>query len=122
MAHATAQFLGPCPLGPAKRSNIIKSQLQSQFQSFLNQTLNVFSQKKDIKHISQDFHLVPWVMPQGLGLGGGQKFNFLNMVMWPIKLKGMSSRPGYTENFYPTIKLVTLGCGQCVLVPFNGKW
>ena len=31
-------FLGPCHLGPwggAKRSNIIKSQLQSQFQRFL---------------------------------------------------------------------------------------
>ena len=53
-------------------------------------------------------------MPQGLGLGGagGQKFNFLNMVMWHIKSKGMSSRPAYTENFYPRIKLVTLGWGQ----------
>ena len=30
-------------------------------------------------------------------LGRGQKFNFLNMVMWHIKLKGMSSRPGYTK-------------------------
>ena len=29
-------------------------------------------------------------------LGRGQKFNFLNMVVWHIKLKGMSSRPGYT--------------------------
>ena len=31
---------------------------------------------------------MPTVMPQGLGLGGagGQKFNFLNMVMWHIKL------------------------------------
>ena len=69
-------FLGPGLLGPwggAKRSNIIKSQLQS---------------------------------PQGLGLwgAGGQKCNFMNMVMWHIKLNGMSSRPGYTENFYPRIK------------------
>ena len=30
-------------------------------------------------------------------LGRGQKFNFLNMVMWHIKLKGMNSRSGYTE-------------------------
>ena len=53
-------------------------------------------------------------MPQGLGLGGaeGSKFNFLNKVMWHIKLKGMNNRPGYTENFYPKIKLVTLGWGQ----------
>ena len=114
-------FLGPCLLGPwggAKRSDIIKSQLQSQFQRFLNKTLCVFSQIKDIKHIRQDFHSVPWVMPApGFGTwgcwgGGGQKFNFLNMVIWHIKLKGMSSRPGYTENFYPKIKLVTLGWGQ----------
>ena len=32
-------------------------------------------------------------------LGRGQKFNFLNMVMWHIKLKEMSSRPRYTEQF-----------------------
>ena len=32
-------------------------------------------------------------------LGRGQKFNFLNMVMWHIKLKGMSSRPGNTDKF-----------------------
>ena len=39
MTHATVQFFGPRLLGPwggAKRSNIIKSQLQSQFQRFLN--------------------------------------------------------------------------------------
>ena len=62
---------GPHPLGPwggAKRSNI-KSQSQSQFQRFSNQTLCVFSQMKDIKHIRQDFHSVAWVMPQGWDLG-----------------------------------------------------
>ena len=51
MAHASAPFLGPRPLGPwggAKRSNIIKAELQSQFQRFLNQTLCIFSQMKDL--------------------------------------------------------------------------
>ena len=48
-------------------------------------------------------------------LGRGQKFNFLNMVMWHIKLKGMSSRQGYTEKLEPAIKLVTLGWGQLPL-------
>ena len=46
-----AIFWVPTPLGPwggAKRSNIIKSELQSQFQRFLNQTLYIFSQMKDI--------------------------------------------------------------------------
>ena len=49
-----------------------------------------------------------------LGCWGGQKFNFLNMAMWHIKLKGMNSSPGYTEKFHPTVKLVTLGWGQRV--------
>ena len=48
-------------------SNIIK--LQSQFQRFLYQTLSVFSQIKDIKHISN------WIFPGvGIGCAGGQKF------------------------------------------------
>ena len=145
-------IFGPAPWGGAKRSNSVKFQLQSQ----LNQTLCVFSQMKNIKHIRRDFHSVFWVMPQrwdsgvpwGLGvkkcfpkfnqiwcasclhewhmqrlkqlmkdiniLDGifirspwscpmvwvlGSKLNFLNMVMCHIKLKGVSSRPGYTENF-----------------------
>ena len=61
-------FLGPRPLGPwggAKRSNIIKSELQSQFQRFLNQTLCISSQMKDIYYISQDFHSAAWIMPRG---------------------------------------------------------
>ena len=44
-------FLGPRPFGPwggAKRSNIIRSELQSQSQRFLNQTLCIFSQMKDM--------------------------------------------------------------------------
>ena len=62
-------FWGPAPWGGAKRSNIIKFQLQSQFQRFLNQTLCVFSQMKNIEHTRRDFHLVAWVMLQGWGFG-----------------------------------------------------
>ena len=43
-------FFGPRPLGSwggANRPNIIKSQLQSQFQIFVNQTVCVFSQRKE---------------------------------------------------------------------------
>ena len=70
MNGATAQFLfGPTPWEGAKRSNIIKFQLQSQFKRFLNQTLFVFSQMNDIKHIGQDFDLVAWVMPRVWDLG-----------------------------------------------------
>ena len=35
---------------------------------------------------------------------GGQKFNFLYMVMWHIKSKGVISRQGYTEQRGTCIK------------------
>ena len=41
MGHAKAIFFGPAPSGGVKRSNIIKFQLQSQFQRFLFQTVCV---------------------------------------------------------------------------------
>ena len=93
-------FFWPRPLGPwggVRRSNIIKFQLQSQFQRFSYQTLCVFSQMIDTKHIRRDFYSVAWVMPQGWdfwGAGGakGVKFFFSNMVMWHIKSTGMKSR------------------------------
>ena len=50
-SHSTPQCFWFRPLGPwgrAKRSNIIKFQLQRKFQRFLNQTLCAFSQMKDI--------------------------------------------------------------------------
>ena len=55
--------------------------LPCQFQRFLYQTLCVFSQMKDTKHIRQDFHSVADVMPQrwdlgALGCPGGQKMFF----------------------------------------------
>ena len=43
----------------------MKFQIQSQFQRFLSQTLCVYSQMRDIKHIRRDFHSATWVMPQG---------------------------------------------------------
>ena len=73
MAHTTAQFLGPHPLGPwggAKRSNIIKPQSQSQFQRFLNQTLCVFSQMKDIKKYQTGFSFYRFGHAPGVGLRG----------------------------------------------------
>ena len=62
-------FFGPAPWGPGEgpkgriSSNIIKTQLQSQFERFFNQTLCVFSHMKDVKHIRRDFRLAAWVMP-----------------------------------------------------------
>ena len=64
---------GAC--GGVKRSNIIKFQLQSQFQTYLYETLCVLSQIKDRKHIERNFHSVAWVVSKGSDLGvlGGQK-------------------------------------------------
>ena len=87
MAHAPAQFFWPRPLGPwggANRSNIIKFQLQSQFQRFFNQTLCVFSHMKDIKHFRRDFHLVAWVMSQVSDLG-------VTLGVWGVKKKFFSN-------------------------------
>ena len=86
MGHATVHFFGPAPWGPGEGPkghillNIIKFQLQIQFQRFLNQTLCVFLQMKDIKQIRRDFHLAAWVMPQKWDFGvpwgvGGVKKN-----------------------------------------------
>ena len=70
-------FFGPAPWGPGEGPkgqislNTIKFQLLSQFQRFINHTLCVFSQMKDIKHIRRDFHLAAWVMLQGWGVPWG---------------------------------------------------
>ena len=93
---ATAHFFfGPAPWGPGEGPkgqislNIIKFQLQSQFQRFFNQTLCVFSHMKDIKHIRRDFHLVAWVMPQGSDLRvlwgvWGSNFFFRNSTKFGV--------------------------------------
>ena len=88
-------FFLPPPWGPWEGPkgqislNVIKFQLQSQFQRFFNQTLCVFSHLKDIKHIRLDFHLVAWVMPQGSDLGvpsGGLRgqFFFRNSIRFDV--------------------------------------
>ena len=89
--------LSPEALGRGQQVNYYLISIKNQFQRFLNQTLCVFSQIKDIKHTSRDFHSVAWVWD--LGVQGGQKFYFLNMVMLHIKFTGPISRPGYTKNF-----------------------
>ena len=104
MGRATANICWPIPLGPWGRVkyhfisiNIISFKLQSQFQRFLYKTLCVFSKMKDSKHIRRDFYSVTWVMPRcgTLGRWGCPEGHFLlNMVMWHIKLMGMTSKTG----------------------------
>ena len=133
-------FLVPTPWGGAKRSSIIKSELQSQFQkifkpNFVYLITNeryitfqtgfsfgplVHAQGWDLGYCGGGFggqfffpkfnqiwcvsYLNEWHMhrhnffgPHLLGPWEGSKLNFLNMVIWHIKFKGMSIRPGYTE-------------------------
>ena len=52
-------------------------------------------------------------------LGRGQKFNFLNMVMWHIKLKGIFSRPGYTEKNLTYDQTGDLGMGSKGHLPLD---
>ena len=87
-ARNSTFFWGPAPWGPGERPkdqksiNIIKFQLQSQFQRFLNQTLCFFSQMKDIRQIRPDFHWAAWVMRQGwdLGVPWGVGVNFFSEI------------------------------------------
>ena len=66
----------PRPWGPGEGS---KGQIsfnfiyKVNFKDFLYQTLCVFSQMKDAKHIRQDIHSVAWVMPWGPGGTQGVK-------------------------------------------------
>ena len=77
-------FFGPAPWGPEegpKRQislNIIKFQLQRQFQRFLNQTSCVFSQMKDkTYHTGSSFGRLGHAPGVGLGgtVGGQQKIS-----------------------------------------------
>ena len=99
MVCATAQIILAHPSG-VKKTNIINFQLQSQFQRFLKQTLCVFSQMKDIKHIRHDFYFHHLGHASGVGLmgAGGQKFNFLNMVMWHVKSEEQDIRKNLPQD------------------------
>ena len=72
MGRATSIFFSSAPWSPGEGS---KGQIsfnfnyKVNFKDFLYQTLCVFSQIKDTKHIRQDFHSVTWVMPQEWDFG-----------------------------------------------------
>ena len=78
--HATALFIWPHPplaLGRGQKVKYHYTSISKPFQKLLDQTLCVFSQIKDIKHIEGNFHSVAWAMPQVWDLrvlgGGGCK-------------------------------------------------
>ena len=71
-ARNIKKCFGPAPWGPGEGS---KGQIsfnfnyKVNFKDFLFQTLCVFSQMKDTKHIRRDLHSVAWVMSQGWDFG-----------------------------------------------------
>ena len=69
MGRAKANFLLAQPPGALGRDPNVKYHLISISKIFI-QTLYVFSQMKDTKHIRRDFHSVAWVMPQAWDFGG----------------------------------------------------
>ena len=56
-------------LGEVKGHISLNAGYYVNFKDFLYQTLCVFSQMNDTKHIRRDFYSVAWVMPQGWDFG-----------------------------------------------------
>ena len=97
-----SKFFGPAPWGPGEGS---KGQISFNisyhvnFKDF-NTKLFVCSHKRKLQNISEGiFILSPGSWPMGgtgggggLGVPRGSKKFFSNMVMWYIKLTGMTSR------------------------------
>ena len=81
---------------------------------FLYQTLCVFSQMKDTKHINRDFHSVAWVLSQGwdfwaLGVPGGQ-------FLFKHDHVGVRSKCQISFNFdYHVISKISMQNFECVL-------
>ena len=98
-------FFGPAHWGSGEgpkgqiQLNIIKFQLQSQFQRFLNQTLCVFSQIKDIKHIRWNFLFGRLGHATGVGLGG-------TVGGWVVQKK-------FFHKIQPDLMCVTYVNGTC---------
>ena len=72
MGRATSNFFFAPPPGALGRGQKVKYHLISITKSIskiLDQTLCLFSQMKDTKHIRRDFYSVPWVMPKGWDFG-----------------------------------------------------
>ena len=67
MGRAAAKIflaLGP---GEGSKGQIFNFNYKVNFKDFVYQTLRVFLQMKDTKHIRRNFYSVTWVMPQDFG-------------------------------------------------------
>ena len=101
MGRATANYFvrPPCALGKGQKVKYHLISITKSMAKIFIQTLCVFSQMKDTKHIRGDFHSVAWVMPQGfdfgvLGCPGDQKnSNMLNIMQVKMFILRSNWRP-----------------------------
>ena len=130
MRRATARFFFcPAPWGPGEgpkgqiSSNIIKTQLQSQFERFFNQTVCVFSHMKDIKHIDGIFIWRPESCPRGRTLGyrgwfggggGGGSKNFFSEIQPDLVCEFLTLKAYAPAPFLGSPPPGALGRGQKV--------
>ena len=93
------------------------------FKHFLYQTLCVFSQIEDRKHIEQNFHSVAGVMPQGWDLGvlGSKTLACMGFAIAPHRLRVLvSSVAIILKRKRELVALLLLSCGYLVTVNVLG--
>ena len=114
------QFLAPPPeaLG---RGQKVKYHLISITKSiskiFIPNFVFVLTNERLITYIRWDFHSVAWVMPKGwdfgvLGVPRWSKFIFFNHGHVAYQIEEDDKQNRMQVNFYPRVKLLTLGWGQ----------
>ena len=122
MGRATSNFFLAPPPGALGRGQKVKYHLISITKSiskiFIPNFVCVLTNERYKTYQTGFSILSPGSCPRGgtfgrWGCPGGQK-KISNMVMWYIKLTGMTSRTKCKKHFHPRVNLVTLGRGQKV--------
>ena len=120
MGRATSNFFLAPPPGALGRGQKVKYHLISITKSiskiFIPNFVCVLTNER-YKTYQTGFVFCPLGHAPGVGLWGaggapGVKFFFSNMVMWYIKLTGMTSRTKCKKHFHPRVNLVTFGRAQ----------
>ena len=106
MGHAAADFFWPRPLGRSQKVKYQISITKSISKIFIPNFVCVLTNERYKTYQTGIilYHLghAPGVRLWGTG---GQKKGFSNMVMWHIKLTGMTSKTEFKLNFHPWVKL-----------------
>ena len=112
-------FPSPRALRRSQKVKYHKISITESISKILKPNLMCLLTNERYKTYQMGFLFGPLGHASGFGTWGGgwgvQTSDFLNVIMWHIKLKGMSSRLGYIEKKQqPRIKLMTLGWSQRV--------